>query len=212
MDMALLRKSCIDFVKTYEDKETDTEVMFEDLGNGECFISFYGATSKLDFKQIFKWGYTKKSPFLYKMKCHKATLKKFLSVEKYLEEKLSEKKYTKINGAFFSQGGALAEILRYWLYYKLFKGNKNSVISYKYIPFDFIIMNPYKVIVGYPLEIYCIDKDMAWRWPLWRKRSKDITIIKSPYNFFRFKKNHMYFQELIEKGINFTEKESVLED
>jgi hypothetical protein len=61
-------------------------------------------------------------------------------------------------------------------------------------------MNPYKAVNKFPDEIIRNTKDFCSLWPFWKKKPNKIKQIKSPYSWWRIKKNHFYIIEVVMEG------------
>jgi hypothetical protein len=146
-------------------------------------ISIRGADQKFEFLEAIYPRYEVYKGFLV----HSRTLSKYLRLKSIILNVLNKNNTKIIKLVSFSMGAAISEIL----YLDLIREGFNV---------EAILMNPYKSVDSFPEKIYRSKKDICSLWPFWKKRAYKRFEVKTPYAFFRFKKNHMYLRELVEKN------------
>jgi len=186
---------------TYKCETTDTEVYltYSDSTKTECFLSFWGATSPVDFWQ----GIVESSPTSC-LGCtvHSGTLQKWVSVRNFVRSQIEVNKVVKVTASAYSQGGSIALLCYLWLR-----------LIYPNIELDFTIFGAYKTVYSDPenilsdiiaehtLRYYSVDNDIPPKWPFWYKNKiKSSTKLgKSSYPFFMFRKVHGDYENVIKK-------------
>ena len=146
-----------------------------------CIISILGADTVKEVIEAFHPKYEK----YFEYNVHKKTLDKFYRLKLRLFNEIEDKKKVYLVG--FSMGAAILQIVYLWLTHSGFE-----VKCY--------LMNPYKAVDKFPDKIIRNTKDFCSLWPFWKKEAYTIIPIKSPYPWWRIKKNHFYIREVIMEG------------
>ncbi|MGD9157044.1 MAG: hypothetical protein PVG39_01435 [Desulfobacteraceae bacterium] len=168
------------FRKIMIGKKGTVEIAYKQRADS-VYIGIHGANDFIEF-------FIALIPIYKKWKGHKVhapTLWLYKKIRSTIVGLIGENQ--KVTGSFFSQGAALAELL----YIDMKK------CGYKDSQLDFFFIAPYKAVVSFPKQIHCIEKDIVPKWPFFRGKAKSACVYKSPYKWFRFRKNHIYIQEVI---------------